>query len=356
MDSADRVLATYSSFLAYYPLRFSFVRDILAYFYGHLPGKLIVRILNVFDLSKVIYSSFVPFPLVLCFFILSLHYLAILIYCIWILNSKFFFFFQIPFSESFPQHISSSNPVMCPPLDYFATLLLGLVNNVIPALNYNSKSGSTMDASLRAPHNKSPMTSQSGPSNVSEGRKEFYQNQDPGTYTQLVLETAVIEILSLPVSASQIISSLVQIVVNIQPTLIQTSNGPYGASNSVGQGSVLPTSPSGGSTDSLGASRSTPSVSGINTSSFVSRSGYTCQQLSCLLIQACGLLLAQLPPDFHMQLYMEASRIIKESWWLADGKRSLGELDSAVGYALLDPTWAAQDNTSTAIGTYWLFF
>jgi mediator of RNA polymerase II transcription subunit 23 len=47
---------------------------------------------------------------------------------------------------------------------------------------------------------------------------------------------------------------------------------------------------------------------------------------------------------------MEASRIIKESWWLTDGKRSLGELDSAVGYALLDPTWAAQDNTSTAIG------
>ena len=115
-------------------------------------------------------------------------------------------------------------------------------------------------------------------------------------------------------------------------------------------GSVLPTSPSGGSTDSLGGSRSSPSVSGINTSNFVLRSGYTCQQLSCLLIQACGLLLAQLPPDFHVQLYMEASRIIKESWWLTDGKRSLGELDSAVGYALLDPTWAAQDNTSTAIG------
>jgi mediator of RNA polymerase II transcription subunit 23 len=115
-------------------------------------------------------------------------------------------------------------------------------------------------------------------------------------------------------------------------------------------GSVLPTSPYGGSTDSLGGSRSSPSVSGINTSNFVLRSGYTCQQLSCLLIQACGLLLAQLPPDFHVQLYMEASRIIKESWWLTDGKRSLGELDSAVGYALLDPTWAAQDNTSTAIG------
>lgn len=261
--------------------------------------------------------------------------------------------FQIPFSESFPQHISSSNPVICPPLDYFATLLLGLVNNVIPPLNSNSKAGSMADASnnsVRAPHNKTPGASQHGPMNAFEGQKAFYQIQDPGTYTQLVLETAVIEILSLPVSASQIVSSLVQIIINIQPTLIQSGNGLHGASNGTGQGSVLPTSPSGGSTDSLSASRSTPSVSGINTSSFVSRSGYTCQQLSCLFIQACGLLLAQLPPDFHLQLYMEAARIIKESWWLTDGKRSLGELDSAVGYALLDPTWAAQDNTSTAIG------
>ncbi|KAL3578344.1 hypothetical protein D5086_019848 [Populus alba] len=47
---------------------------------------------------------------------------------------------------------------------------------------------------------------------------------------------------------------------------------------------------------------------------------------------------------------MEASRIIKESWWLTDGKRSLGELHSAGGYALLDTTWPARDNTSTAIG------
>ncbi|KAF3432138.1 hypothetical protein FNV43_RR26877 [Rhamnella rubrinervis] len=310
IEPADRVLALYSPFLAYHPLRFTFVRDILAYFYGHLPGKLIVRILNVLDLSK------------------------------------------IPFSESFPQHISSTNPVMCPPPDYFATLLLGLVNNVIPSLHNYSKSGSICDGSnisMRAPLNKCPATSQSGQSNASDGQKAFYQIQDPGTYTQLVLETAVIEILSLPVSASQIVSSLVQIVVNIQTTIIQSSNGPHGAPNS-GQGAVLPTSPSGGSTDSLGAGRSSSSVSGINTSSFVSRSGYSCQQLSCLMIQACGLLLAQLPPDFHLQLYVEASQIIKETWWLTDMKRSLGELDSAVGYALLDPTWAAQDNTSTAIG------
>ncbi|KAL6969987.1 Mediator of RNA polymerase II transcription subunit 23 [Sarracenia purpurea var. burkii] len=308
-DFADRVLQLYSIFLHYYPLNFTFVRDILAYFYGHLPGKLILRILNVLDLKK------------------------------------------IPFSESFPQHINSSTAALCPPLDYFATLLLGLVNNVIPPLNNNTKSSSLGDASsysLRA--HKTTSTSQPGPTNVSEGQKPFYQIQDPGTYTQLMLETAVIEILSLPVSASQIVSSLVQVVVHIQPTLIQSSNGLHSASNGVGQGSVLPTSPSGGSTDSLGASRSTTPVSGVNTSNFVSRSGYTCQQLSCLLIQACGLLLAQLPTDFHIQLYVEASRIIKESWWLTDGKRSLGELDSAVSYALLDPSWAAQDNTSTAIG------
>ncbi|PON62719.1 Mediator complex, subunit Med [Parasponia andersonii] len=307
IDPVERILVMYSPFLAYHPLRFSFVRDTLAYFYGHLPGKLIVRILNILDIKK------------------------------------------IPFSDSFPQHISSTNPVMCPPLDYFATLLSGLVNNVIPPLHNNSKSGSLCEA-LSNLLRKNSATSQSGQTNASDNQKAFYQIQDPGTYTQLVLETAVIEILSLPVSASQIVSSLVQVVVNIQATLIQSSHGLHGASNGVGQGSVLPTSPSGGSTDSLGASRSTPSVSGINTSNMVSRSGYSCQQLSCLMIQACGLLLAQLPPDFHIQLYIEASRIIKETWWLTDGKRSLGELDSAVGYALLDPTWAAQDNTSTAIG------
>ncbi|XP_073031480.1 mediator of RNA polymerase II transcription subunit 23 [Primulina eburnea] len=313
IDAADRVLQVYSTFLHYYPLNFTFVRDILGYFYGHLSGKLVLRILNVLDVKK------------------------------------------IPFSESFPQHVNSSNTsnaAICPPLDYFATLLLGLVNNVIPPLNNSSKNGPTRDvsnSSVRAPHNKPQATAQPVPTVTPEGQKPFYQIQDPGTHTQLILETAVIEILSLPVNSSQIVSSLVQIVVHIQPTLIQCSNGLHALSNGVGQSSVLPTSPSGGSSDSFGATR-TPLVSGINSSSFVWRSGYTCQQLSCLLIQACGLLLAQLPAEFHVQLYMEAARVIKESWWLADGKRSVGELESAVSYALLDPTWAAQDNTSTAIG------
>ncbi|KAL7090796.1 hypothetical protein ACP275_12G064500 [Erythranthe tilingii] len=301
IDAADRVLQVYSTFLHYYPLNFTFVRDILAYFYGHLPGKLILRILNVLDVKK------------------------------------------IPFSESFPQHINSSNASICPPLDYFATLLLGLVNHVIPPLNNskNGQAGETLNCPVRPPpHNKAQ----------GEGQKPFYQIQDPGTNTQLILETAVIELLSLPVTATQIVSSLVQIVVHIQPTLVQSSSGLH--PTTVGQSSVLPTSPSGGSTDSLGgaANRAPSSGSGLSNSNFVWRSGYTCQQLSCLLIQGCGLLLAQLPQEFHVQLYIEAARVIKESWWLTDGKRSVGELESAVCYALLDPTWAAQDNTSTAIG------
>lgn len=207
------------------------------------------------------------------------------------------------------------------------------------------------DTTGRATLNKTQSSSQFGATNTLEGQKAFYQNQDPGTYTQLVLETAVIEILSLPVKAPQIVSSLVQIVMHVQPTLIQSSNGLQGMA-SAGQGSVLPTSPSGGSTDSMSTTRSSPSTSGICAANFVSKSGYSCQQLSCLMIQACGLLLAQLPPpEFHSQLYLEAARVIKDCWWLTDGKRSPKELESAVGYSLLDPTWAAQDNTSTAIGT-----
>ncbi|KAL0921580.1 hypothetical protein M5K25_008666 [Dendrobium thyrsiflorum] len=308
-DIAERVLALYSSLLIFHPLRFTFVRDILAYFYGHLPNKLIVRILKVLDISK------------------------------------------IPFSESFPQYVSS-NPPISPSVDYFATLLVGLVNSVIPPLNSKSKSETASEPSGisgRPTISRSQASPQSASVNNADGHKAFYQNQDPGTYTQLVLETATIEILSLPATASQIVSSLVQIVVNVQPSLIQSTNGLQGLSGGSGQTSGLPTSPSAGGSESSGANRSAPAP-GINATNFVSKSGYSCQQLSCLMIQACGLLLAQLPPEFHLQLYSEASRIIKECWWLTDGMRSIKELDSAVSYALVDPSWASQDNTSTAIG------
>ncbi|KAK9074556.1 hypothetical protein SSX86_007154 [Deinandra increscens subsp. villosa] len=193
-EAADRILQFYSSFLHYYPLNFTFVRDILSYFYGHLPGKLIFQILNVLDMKKM------------------------------------------PFSKSFLEHINSSNAT-CPPLEYFASLLTNLVNNVVPPL-HNSK-GEVQN------RNSNPTTNQSGSTNAFDPPKAFYQMQDPGTYTQLILETAVIEILSLP-----------------------------------------------------------------------------------------------LPVEFHIKLYEEASRVIKDN-----------ELHSVVGYALLDPTWAAQDNTLTPLGS-----
>ncbi|XP_051192824.1 mediator of RNA polymerase II transcription subunit 23 [Lolium perenne] len=308
-DIADRVLAFYSTFLAFHPLRFTFVRDILAYFYGHLPSKLIVRILNVLGVST-----------------------------------------KTPFSDSFAQTLGSSNSSICPPPEYFANLLLGLVNNVIPPLSSKSKSnpadasGNTARTSFSKPH----ASAQAGGSSNADGQRAFYQNQDPGSYTQLVLETAAIEILSLSVPASQIVSSLVQLIAHVQGTLIQSNSG-QGMSGGLGQNSGLPTSPSGGGAESAAANRANTSASGIS-ANFVSRSGYSCQQLSVLMIQACGFLLAQLPPEFHMQLYSEAARIIKDCRWLADSSRPVKELDSAVGYALLDPTWASQDNTSTAIG------
>lgn len=307
-DIADRVLAVYSTFLAFHPLRFTFVRDILAYFYGHLPSKLIVRILNVLGVST-----------------------------------------KTPFSESFAQYLASSNSSICPPPEYFANLLFGLVNNVIPPLSCKSKSNPSDAAgsTARTTYNK-PYTSSAGGISNSDGQRAFYQNQDPGSYTQLVLETAAIEILSLCVPASQIVSSLVQIIAHVQAMLIQSNSG-HGMSGGLGQNSGVPTS-SGGGVEPVGANRPNTTASGINASNFVSRSGYSCQQLSVLMIQACGLLLAQLPPEFHTLLYAEAARIIKDCWWLADSSRPVKELDSAVGYALLDPTWASQDNTSTAIG------
>ncbi|KAG6501095.1 hypothetical protein ZIOFF_040963 [Zingiber officinale] len=183
-----------------------------------------------------------------------------------------------------------------------AILLFGLVNNVIPSPNSKSKSDPSRDSSGnfgRATLNRTQATSISS----SDGQKAFYENQDPGTYTQLVLETAAFEILSLPASASQVVASLVQIIVHIKPTLIQSRSG-----ISHGQTSGLPTSPSAaGSTESMNTSRSTSSTSWVNANSFVSKCG-----------QACGLLLAQLPSEFHLQLYSEAARIIKDCWWLVD--------------------------------------
>ena len=241
----------------------------------------------------------------------------------------------------------SSNSSVCPPPEYFANLLLNLVNNVIPPLS--SKSKSTPEDTTRSTFNKHHVSSQPGGIGNNDGQRAFYQNQDPGSYTQLVLETAAIEILSLPVSAAQIVSSLVQIIAHVQAMLIQSNSG-QGMSGGLGQSSGLPTSPSGGGAEPAGSNQTNSAASGINATNFVSRSGYSSQQLSVLMIQACGLLLAQLPPEFHMQLYSEAARVIKDCWWLADSSRPIKELDSAVGYALLDPTWASQDNTSTAIG------
>lgn len=306
-DTAERVLATYSGLMVYHPLRFTFVRGILAYFHGHIPSKLVVRILTILDIPK------------------------------------------IPFSEAFLQHIMS-NSGSCPSSDYFSNLLLGLVNNVIPPIRSSVSMGDSSGTFSCTGGNRAQAAIQSVASNVPESQKVFYQNQDPGTYTQLLLETAVIEILSLPPSVPQIVSTLVQIVVHVQPSQVQSSLSTQGMSSGISQSSIMPTSPSGGTADSMSTNKSTASAPGLNASGTGSGNSSAAQASSSLMIQACGLLLAQLPSPFHMHFYAEAARVIKDCWWVTDVTKTSLELDSAFGYALWDPTWAFQDNTSTTIG------
>lgn len=52
-ETAERLLHVYAPLILYHPTRFSFVRDTLAYFYGHLPPKLVLRLLSSLDLPKV---------------------------------------------------------------------------------------------------------------------------------------------------------------------------------------------------------------------------------------------------------------------------------------------------------------
>jgi hypothetical protein len=57
-ETAERLLMVYAPLIFYHPTRFSFVRDTLAYFYGHLPTKLVRRLLSSMDLAKVSNSGF----------------------------------------------------------------------------------------------------------------------------------------------------------------------------------------------------------------------------------------------------------------------------------------------------------
>jgi mediator of RNA polymerase II transcription subunit 23 len=68
------------------------------------------------------------------------------------------------------------------------------------------------------------------------------------------------------------------------------------------------------------------------------------------MIQACGLLLAQLPTPFHVAFYIETARILKECWWMADVNKVKYETDAAYAFSVWDPTRAIEDDISTLIG------
>eukprot|EP00249_Psilotum_nudum_P014518 c24860_g3_i2 orf=1111-2187(+) len=194
------------------------------------------------------------------------------------------------------------------------------------------------------------------PFNSPENAKVFYQYQDPGTYAQLVLETAVIELLSLPPPPNQIVFTLFHAAVRVQPSYDQlhshihaTQIGSCGHIQNP-RSPLLPTSPTAASVDSL--SGNVGSVSSLTASANVVNTSNAAPLAvpSSLMIQACGLLLAQLPSPFHRPLYTEAARIFKECWWMTDPKKLHIELDAAYGYSAWDPSWAAEDDTSTVIG------
>ncbi len=324
-ETAERLLMVYAPLIFYHPTRFSFVRDTLAYFYGHLPTKLVRRLLSSMDLAKVSNSGFSFFDacdrVIVSIGLCSANYMMLMLAVMRM---------QIPFSEAFLPHIKSVNSVNTPSYDYFANLLVGLVNNVIPPLNGKTKTSPTgvdgLPTLSRPGPNRGQAASSPTTSNTSEVNKAFYLHQDPGTYSQLLLETAVVELLSLTPPPTQIVAMLIQIAVRLP-----VSHAQPGTPRS-------PLSPS-----SLG-----DPLSGSNAAGLTSP---TTQYASPLMIQACGLLLAQLPTAFHGAIYGETARIIKKDcWWLTDPNKQSRDLDSIFGYSTWDPSWAVQDETATVIG------
>lgn len=285
-ETAERLLHVYTPLIFYHPTRFSFVRDTLAYFYGHLPTKLVRRLLGSLDLPK------------------------------------------IPFSETFLQQIKAFNTGSSPSYEYFHNLLVGLVNNVIPPLHGKpgtSATGGDGLLSSRFVLNRNQAAASTA-NNTTEVNKAFYLHQDPGSYNQLLLETAVVELLSLPPPPNQIVAMLIHIAVKL-PTSFPQGGPPK-----------TPQSPSSG-----GEALSGQSSSGLNNSS----PQFT---HSPLMIQACGLLLAQLPVAFHGAIYSETARIIKKDcWWLTDPSKQSRDLDAIFGYSTWDPSWGARDDTATVI-------
>ncbi len=325
-ETAERLLMVYAPLIFYHPTRFSFVRDTLAYFYGHLPTKLVRRLLSSMDLAKVSNSGFSFFDacdrVIVSIGLCSANYMMLMLAVMTM---------QIPFSEAFLQHIKSVNSGNSPSYDYFANLLVGLVNNVIPPLNGKTKTSSMgvdgLPTLSRPGPNRGQAASSPTTSNTSEVNKAFYLHQDPGTYNQLLLETAVVELLSLPPPPTQIVAMLIQIAVRLP-----VSHAQPGTPRS-------PLSPS-----SLGDPLSGSNAAGLT-------SPTTQYASSPLMIQACGLLLAQLPTAFHVAIYSETVRIIKKDcWWLTDPSKQSRDLDSIFGYSTWDPSWAVQDETATVIG------
>jgi mediator of RNA polymerase II transcription subunit 23 len=140
-----------------------------------------------------------------------------------------------------------------PSYDYFQNLLVGLVNNVIPPLH--GKPGTQAMAADGLQSSRFMNRNQAAANtttNTAEVNKAFYLHQDPGSYNQLLLETAVVELLSLPPALlNQIVAMLIHIAVKL-PTSFQGGPPKTPLSPSAGSGDALSgQSPSGSSAQAV---------------------------------------------------------------------------------------------------------
>eukprot|EP00850_Spirogloea_muscicola_P008367 SM000044S16014 [mRNA] locus=s44:548456:560883:- [translate_table: standard] len=259
--TAEKLLSTYQPLLLFHPHPFAFVRDTLAYFYGSIPQKFAARLLNLLDFSKV------------------------------------------PFSSPFLQLMQTAGLQGTAPLHYFSSLLSSLAIHVVPPVhNRMSPAPAYLSGGFGLP-----------PSVPLEGSRGFCHYQGWSTHTQLLLETAVLEILALPPVPDAIIERLVEAAVTVPPPVAY-------------QGRFVAVDTAGGQ-----AALTAPTL---------------------LKIQACGLLLAQLPEPFHMPFYRLVAGQIVSSPWVTQANALLADMEPIIGRFVGDASWSAANEVMNPLGKH----
>eukprot|EP00897_Mesotaenium_endlicherianum_P002683 jgi/Mesen1/2442/ME000158S01646 len=339
MESADRLLVSYSTppmaVLTLHPTRFTFVRNTLAYFYPLLPRKLIIHLLNTLDIPKV------------------------------------------PFSPAFLLQMRSPDAGgALPGPEYFSQLLASLATHVVPPLHGRPASSSELMREAMSAALGSHSHLRAGPA-APGGERPLLEHIETGTYVHLALETAAMELLSLSLPADeaeeqmprQIVAMLVAAAISPSAAAAASpssvSRAPHGSA-AAGAGSAGAGGPGGGGGESGAAGggaggAAAPAAAGgggggAGTGAAAGAGGQAAMTavtaaVQPLMVQACALLLAQLPAMFQTALYRHVVALLRDmplltapSVWSGSGGQAVLDL------ALAGSLWSAGDNTSTRLG------